>query len=119
MVGSKAVPDFLPRPVGQLCRQEVAQPVRHLGATSGRLLVDSQLRHPDDRLSIGLVLCKTRNRVIAEYVLRDISKPIGVAEWKTKIVHSLQEPLRSNLPTIEQIEEELSSSDSPQTKGES
>ena len=46
-------------------------------------------------------------RVIAEYALRDINKPIGVAEWQTKLVHSLPEPLKSNLPTIEQIEEEL------------
>lgn len=69
--------------------------------------VDSQFRHPDDEPAIGLVLCKTRNRVIAEYALRDISKPIGVAEWQTKLVQSLPEPLRSNLPTIEQIEEEL------------
>lgn len=69
--------------------------------------VDSQLRHPDDKPAIGLVLCKTRDRVIAEYALRDISKPIGVAEWQTKLVHSLPEPLRSNLPTIEQIEKEL------------
>ena len=69
--------------------------------------VDSQLRHPDDKPSIGLVLCKTRDRVTAEYALRDINKPIGVAEWQTKLVHSLPEPLRSNLPTIEQIEEEL------------
>ena len=69
--------------------------------------IDSQLRHPDDRPSIGLVLCKTHNRMIAEYALRDIAKPIGVAEWQTKLVQSLPEPLRSNLPTIEQIEEEL------------
>ena len=46
--------------------------------------VDSQLRHPDDKPTIGLVLCKTRDRVIAEYALRDISKPIGVAEWQTQ-----------------------------------
>lgn len=69
--------------------------------------VDSQFRHPDDKPSIGLVLCKTRDRVIAEYALRDISKPIGVAEWQTQLVQSLPEPLRSNLPTIEQLEEEL------------
>ena len=69
--------------------------------------VDSQLRHLDDQPTIGLLLCKTRDRVIAEYALRDISKPIGVAEWQTKLVHSLPEPLRSNLPTIEQIESEL------------
>ena len=69
--------------------------------------VDTQLRHPDDKPSIGLVLCRTRNRLIAEYALRDISKPTGVAEWQTQLVQSLPEPLRSNLPTIEQIEEEL------------
>ena len=70
--------------------------------------VDSQLRHPDDQPTIGIVLCKTRDRVVAEYALRDINKPIGVVEWQTKLVHSLPEPLKSNLPTIEQIEAELS-----------
>jgi hypothetical protein len=69
--------------------------------------VDSQLRHPDDQPTIGIVLCKTHDRVIAEYALRDISKPIGVAEWKTKLVHSLPETLKTSLPTIEQIENEL------------
>lgn len=106
MVSSKTVPDFLPQHVGQLSRQEVTQPVRHLGATKGRLLGDS-LRHLDDRTSIGLVLCKMRNRVIAEYAFRDICKPIGVAEWQTKLPHSSPKPRRSNLPTIEKIEQEL------------
>jgi len=69
--------------------------------------VDSKLKHADDQPTIGIVLCKTHDRVIAEYALRDINKPIGVAEWQTKLVHSLPEPLKSNLPTIEQIEEEL------------
>lgn len=69
--------------------------------------VDSLMKHPTDSSSIGLILCKSRDRVKAEYALRDISKPIGVAEWQTKLVQSLPEPLRSNLPTIEQIEEEL------------
>ena len=69
--------------------------------------VDSLMKHPSDDPSIGLILCKSRDRVKAEYALRDISKPIGVAEWQTKLVQSLPEPLRSNLPTIEQIEEEL------------
>jgi len=71
--------------------------------------VDSQMRHTDDQPSIGLVLCKTHDRIVAEYALRDINKPIGVAEWQTKLVHSLPEPLKSNLPTIEQIEKELGS----------
>jgi len=69
--------------------------------------VDSKVKHADDQPTIGIVLCKTRDRVIAEYALRDINKPIGVAEWQTKLVHSLPESLKSNLPTIEQIEEEL------------
>jgi len=69
--------------------------------------VDSLMKHPSDDPSIGLILCKSRDRVKAEYALRDISKPIGVAEWQTQLVQSLPEPLRSNLPTIEQIEEEL------------
>jgi len=69
--------------------------------------VDSLMKHPSDDPSIGLILCKSRDRVKAEYALRDISKPIGVAEWQTQLVHSLPEPLRSNLPTIEQIEDEL------------
>lgn len=69
--------------------------------------VDSLMKHSTDAPSIGLILCKSRDRVKAEYALRDISKPIGVAEWQTKLVQSLPEPLRSNLPTIEQIEEEL------------
>lgn len=47
------------------------------------------------------------DRVIAEYARRDINKPIGVAVWQTQLVHSLPEPVRSNLPTIAQIEEEL------------
>lgn len=69
--------------------------------------VDSLMKHPSDDPPIGLILCKSRDRVKAEYALRDISKPIGVAEWQTKLVQSLPEPLRSNLPTIEQIEDEL------------
>ncbi len=74
--------------------------------------VDSQMRHPDDAPSIGLVLCKTRDRITAEYALRDIAKPIGVAEWQTKLVHSLPEPLKGSLPSIEEIEAELELRDS-------
>ncbi len=69
--------------------------------------VDSQMRHPDDAPSIGLVLCKTRDRITAEYALRDIAKPIGVAEWQTRLVDSLPEPLKSSLPSIAEIESEF------------
>ncbi len=69
--------------------------------------IDSQMRHPDDAPSIGLVLCKTHDRITAEYALRDIAKPIGVAEWQTKLVQSLPESLKGSLPSIAEIEAEL------------
>ena len=68
---------------------------------------DDLMRHPDDKPSIGLLLCKSKNRLIVEYALREIKKPIGVARWTTKIVKALPENLKENLPTIEQIEKEL------------
>lgn len=69
--------------------------------------VDSQMRHLDDAPSIGLVLCKTRDRITAEYALRDIAKPIGVAEWQTQLVNALPESLQASFPTIAEIEAEL------------
>jgi hypothetical protein len=69
--------------------------------------VDDLLRHPDDKPSIGLILCREKNRITAEYALRDIRKPIGVAGWQTKITESLPKRLRGSLPTVEQIETEL------------
>jgi len=69
--------------------------------------VDDQLRHKDDQPSIGLLLCKERDRLIVEYALRDVKKPIGVAEWRTRLVESLPKKLQSSLPTVEQIEAEL------------
>ena len=52
-------------------------------------------------------------RVIAEYALRDIAKPIGVAEWQTKLVQSLPESLKGSLPTIEEIEAEFGPEELP------
>lgn len=69
--------------------------------------VDDMLRMPDDKPTIGLILCKTKNNVVAEYALRDISKPIGVAGFATKIVKTLPKNLKSSLPSIKEIEEEL------------
>ncbi|MBI5239592.1 MAG: DUF1016 domain-containing protein, partial [Elusimicrobia bacterium] len=59
--------------------------------------VDERWRHPDDKPSIGLILCKGKHRLTAEYALRGISTPIGVADWKTP-----------GLPSIAQLEAELS-----------
>ena len=67
--------------------------------------VDDLLRHPNDQPTIGLILCKSRNKVIAEYSLRDMYKPIGVSTYQIK--DTLPEPLHDNLPTIEQLETEL------------
>ena len=75
--------------------------------------VDAQMRHADDAPSIGLILCKTNDRLIAEYALRDIAKPIGVAEWQTKLVQSLPESLKGSLPSIEEIEAEFGPEESP------
>jgi hypothetical protein len=67
--------------------------------------VDDLLRHPDDKPSIGLILCKAKNGIVAEYALRDMRKPLGVAEFRH--LESLPEQLRGTLPTIEEIEAEL------------
>ena len=69
--------------------------------------VDAQMRHPNDRPSLGLILCRGRDRVVVEYALRDVHKPIGVAEWETRVVASLPEELKGALPTVEELEEEL------------
>jgi len=69
--------------------------------------VDDLLREADDKPTIGLLLCKTKDNVVAEYALRAINKPIGVASYKTKLVESLPKNLKGSLPTIEEIESEL------------
>ncbi len=70
--------------------------------------VDDQMRHKDDAPAIGLLLCKdAQNHLKVEYALRDVKKPIGVAEWQTRLVESLPKKLRGSLPTIEEIEREL------------
>ncbi len=69
--------------------------------------VDDLMRHADDQPSIGLILCREKNRITAEYALRDLRKPIGVAGWQTKITESLPRDLRGSLPSIRQIEAEL------------
>ena len=70
--------------------------------------VDDQMRHADDAPTIGLLLCKdAKNRLKVEYALRDVKKPIGVAEWQTRLVESLPKKLQGALPTIEDIEREL------------
>lgn len=68
--------------------------------------VDAQIKAPDDKPTIGLLLCKTKKRLVAEYALSGIDKPMGVAEYQ--LVRSLPEPLDTCLPSIEALETELS-----------
>jgi predicted nuclease of restriction endonuclease-like (RecB) superfamily len=92
VVEFKAVP-FDPAFIGQLNL--------YLSAT------DDLLRHPDDQPTIGLLLCREKNRVIVEYALRHLKRPIGVADWETKLVEKLPKALKGSLPTVEEIEAEL------------
>ncbi|HEB55240.1 MAG TPA: DUF1016 domain-containing protein [Gammaproteobacteria bacterium] len=83
----------------------------HLGQLGFYLTaVDTQIKHPQDGPTIGLLLCKSKNRIVAEYALRDNAQPIGVAEYL--LVESLPRELQTSLPSIEQIERELSGGDS-------
>ena len=69
--------------------------------------VDDLLRHPDDKPTIGLLLCRSKDRIVVEYALRDVRKPIGVSEWETRLVEELPDELSGALPTVEEIEAEL------------
>jgi len=68
-------------------------------------LVDDILRHPEDEVSIGIILCKGKNRIVAEYALRGINRPMGIAEYQ--LSKALPEELKGSLPSIEELEAEL------------
>jgi predicted nuclease of restriction endonuclease-like (RecB) superfamily len=70
--------------------------------------VDDLLRHPDDKPTVGLLLCRDKNQVVVEYALRGLKKPIGVAKWQAQLVKSLPNDLKGSLPSIEELEKELS-----------
>ncbi len=67
--------------------------------------VDAQVKNDADGPTIGLLLCKGRDEVVAEYALRDTSRPLGVSEYQ--LIDSLPDDLQTALPTVEQIEREL------------
>lgn len=73
--------------------------------------VDDLLRTEGDAPSIGLILCQDKNRVLAEYALRDLSKPIGVSSYQ--LADSIPDSIQTALPTIEQLESELSDDSKP------
>lgn len=71
--------------------------------------VDDQLRSEFDNPSIGLLICRYDNQLMAEYALRDIDKPIGITEYR--LMESLPTDLQSTLPSIKEIEERLHQED--------
>jgi YhcG PDDEXK nuclease domain len=70
-------------------------------------VVNKTLKHPDDNQSIGLLLVKSKNKLVAEYSLSGFKNPIGVANWKNEIKKALPKKLQTSLPSIEEIEKEL------------
>ena len=70
--------------------------------------VDELLKHKTDQPSIGLLICKQKNNFIAEYALRGIIKPVGVVEYETQLTNALPQKFQGKLPTVAEIEEELS-----------
>lgn len=83
----------------------------HLGQLSFYLTaVDRQVKSEHDNPTIGLLLCKTKNKVVAEYALGDKTQPMGIAEYK--LLESLPTELQTSLPSIEQIERELGGDES-------
>ena len=70
--------------------------------------VDDTLKHRDDTSTIGIILCGTKKRIIAEYTLRNMSAPIGVSEYR--LATTLPEDLKGSLPSVEELESELRTS---------
>ncbi len=70
--------------------------------------VDERFKQPGDQPSIGLILCRSKDRVIAEYALRDLNKPIGVSDYVTRLVDSLPKSLEGSVPSVADLEKALS-----------
>ncbi len=70
-------------------------------------VVDDMMKQPEDKPTIGLLLCKSKNDFTVEYALRGNANPISVASYETKLVEALPTDLAGSLPTIEEIEAEL------------
>jgi len=68
-------------------------------------VVDDTLKHSTDNQTIGLILCQTKDRILAEYALRGIQKPIGVSDYE--LTRALPDELKASLPSIEELESEL------------
>ncbi len=78
-------------------------------------VVDDRLRHPADQSTIGLILCQDKNRLVAEYALKGVNKAIGVSEYQ--LTRALPAKFKSSLPSIEEIEAELSATQPKRRRG--
>jgi predicted nuclease of restriction endonuclease-like (RecB) superfamily len=67
--------------------------------------VDAQLRKDGDNPTIGILLCKKKNKIDVEYALRDIHKPMGISEYR--LTDAIPENIKTQLPSVEEIEQEL------------
>lgn len=79
-------------------------------------VVNDRLRHDSDQPTIGLILCQSRDRILAEYSLSGIDKPIGISTYD--LTRTLPKSMESALPTVEQIEAELSDEKESDDKNE-
>jgi predicted nuclease of restriction endonuclease-like (RecB) superfamily len=70
--------------------------------------VDDLLRHPDDKPTIGLLLCKSKNDLVVEYAIDGYRRPMGVAQWESQLTRALPDNLKPSLPSIEELEAEFS-----------
>jgi hypothetical protein len=70
-------------------------------------VVNDVMCQPDDNKTIGLLLVKSKEKLVIEYALSGFNNPIGVSNWENKIIKSLPENLKSSLPSIEEIEKEF------------
>ena len=108
----------LPKPESDLVQQTLKDPYVVIELKRGEFkpeyagkmnfycsVVDDRLRHAHDQPTMGLILCQQHNRVLAEYALRGVEKPIGVSSFE--LTRALPATLVSSLPSIEQIEQEL------------
>ena len=108
----------LPKPESDLVQQTLKDPYVVIELKRGEFkpeyagkmnfycsVVDNRLRHAHDQPTMGLILCQQHNRVLAEYALRGVEKPIGVSSFE--LTRALPATLESSLPSIEQIEQEL------------
>ncbi|MFO0851848.1 MAG: DUF1016 domain-containing protein [Gemmataceae bacterium] len=74
-------------------------------------VVNDTVKHPTDAPTIGLILCQTKDNVLAEYSFSGIDKPIGISTYE--LTRALPPALQSALPTVEQIEAELAETEPP------